>query len=148
MFKKFAADSETQAKNALAILDKIPTRRKELELHRAERIGRVRAKVEGKICFIGSTSTGAPDFVPTPLDPRTPGVIVHSNIVNTILAGRFIHQSGPAVNMLVIILVGAIVAFIAATRPVLQAGDCDACHRSWLLHYSTHTSCSACGNTG
>ena len=72
--------------------------------------------------MIGSTSTGAADFVPTPIGARTPGVVVHSNILNTILSGSFVRQSHVAVSVLVILAAAAAVSLIAAIRPVLQAG--------------------------
>ena len=36
----------------------------------------------GKMVFIGSTATGAHDFRNTPVDPKTPGVYAHMNIVH------------------------------------------------------------------
>ncbi|GAF98115.1 unnamed protein product, partial [marine sediment metagenome] len=73
--------------------DEILARDKPDKAARAERIRELRALVSGKICMIGSTATGAADFVATPLDGRLPGVVVHSNIVNTILTGNFIREA-------------------------------------------------------
>jgi CHASE2 domain-containing sensor protein/class 3 adenylate cyclase len=84
-------------------------------------IDELRPMIENKICMIGATGTGVPDFVPTPLDPKTPGVFVHSHIINTILSGNFVYPAGMLVNTLTILLAGIIVTLIAATRPVLQA---------------------------
>ena len=77
--------------------------------------------IKGKICMVGSTSTGAADFVPCPLGARTPGVVVHSNIIDTILDGRFIYEAHWSVNLLAILLAGAAAAAAAALRPVVQA---------------------------
>jgi adenylate cyclase len=71
--------------------------------------------------MLGATSTGVPDFAPTPLGPVTPGVIVHSNIINTILSGQFVYPAGMWTNTLVIVLTGILVSLLAATRPILQA---------------------------
>lgn len=79
------------------------------------------AIVKDKICLVGSTSTGAADFVPSPLHARTPGVVVHSNIIDTILTGRFIHEAHWSVNVLAILALGAAASAIAAWRPVVQA---------------------------
>ena len=82
---------------------------------------RLRAYVEGRICLIGSTATGAADFVPTPIGPRTPGVVVHSNIFNTIASGAFVRQPHPTIDVLAILFAGALVTLITARRSVLQA---------------------------
>ena len=81
----------------------------------------LRPKIAGKICMLGATSTGVPDFAPTPLGPITPGVIVHTNIINTILSGSFVYPAGMWTNTLVIALAGILVSLLAATRPILQA---------------------------
>lgn len=81
----------------------------------------VRNHVEGKICLIGSSATGAADFVPTPIRPREPGVIVHANILNTILSGNFIHEAHKGVNLLAIVLAGIAVTLLATHYSVLQA---------------------------
>ena len=122
--KKFAPDAQAQAraKKILAQLDTIPDRKQKIQRRLAERVEKVSQRVAGKICFIGSTSTGAPDFVPTPISPRTPGVVVHANALGTILSERFIRQSSPAVNILAIMLAGALVSLLAARLPVPQAG--------------------------
>lgn len=40
----------------------------------------------GKVVFVGWTATGSlADFVPTSIDPRTPGVLVHAAVVNAVL---------------------------------------------------------------
>ena len=85
-------------------------------------VAKLRPMVAGKICMIGSTATGAADFVPTPVDPRTPGVVVHSTIIDTVLRGRFVYQSDPATNILVIMAAGVVVSLAAATRGVREAG--------------------------
>jgi len=100
-----------------AIQAQVPPLMADVARHRAE----LTAIVKDKICIVGSTSTGAADFVPCPLGARTPGVVVHSNIVDTILTGRFISEAHWSINMLVILAMGAAAAAIAAWRPVVQA---------------------------
>ncbi len=82
---------------------------------------KLRQIVAGKICMLGATSSGVPDFVPTPLSQMTPGVIVHSNIINTILSGQFVYPAGMLANTLTILLAGVLVSLLASTRPILQA---------------------------
>ncbi len=82
---------------------------------------RLRARIEGKLCLVGSSATGAADFVPTPLHKRTPGVTVHANILNTILADDFVAESGPLLSGLLVLGAGIFVAGITATRGAISA---------------------------
>lgn len=111
-----------QSRKFLAVLDQITAANQTLREQIRNDKSRLRKHVEGKICLIGSTSTGAADFVPTPLGPRTPGVVVHSNIVNTILSGDFLHTSPGWGNWMVILACGLWVSAVAAWRSALQAG--------------------------
>jgi class 3 adenylate cyclase/CHASE2 domain-containing sensor protein len=81
----------------------------------------LRTIVADKFCMLGATGTGVPDFVPTPLGHKTPGVFVHSNIVNTILSGNFVYPADMLANTLTILLTGVLVSLLASTRPILQA---------------------------
>jgi adenylate cyclase len=49
-------------------------------------------------------------------------MVVHANIVNTIVSGAFVRRAPDWAEVAVILLAGAIVSILAATRPVLQAG--------------------------
>ena len=82
----------------------------------------LREIVAGKICLMGSTAAGAADFVPTPVAKRMPGMATHLNLFNTIISGRFVSQANFATGILVILLSGALVSVLAATRPVWLAG--------------------------
>jgi len=79
---------------------------------------RLRKHVAGKVCLIGSTATGAADFVPTPVHERAAGVVVHGNIVNTILQGAFIRRTRALADLLTIFLLGAAASYLVATRPL------------------------------
>jgi len=105
----FALEAELQQKNL------------ELETNIKTLTDELRPIVANKICMLGATASGAPDFVPTPLGPRTPGVFVHTNIINTILSGNFVYPAGMLTNTIVIVLTGVLVSLLAATRPILQA---------------------------
>jgi adenylate cyclase len=94
--------------------------RKRLDIERLRL--RLEPQVKNKICIIGTTATGAGDFVPTPLKPRTPGIVVHSNIINTIISGDFITRFHWALEVLVIITAAAVVSLLAAAWPVVPAG--------------------------
>jgi|GEM_PF-1279239 len=107
--KLFALETELQQKN-LQIENNVKSLMREL-----------RPMIADKICMVGATGTGVPDFVPTPLGENTPGIIVHTNIINTILSGSFVYPAGILTNTLVIALTGILVSLLAATRPILQA---------------------------
>jgi adenylate cyclase len=90
---------------------------KELSLLREK----LRARISGKIVLVGSTATGAADFVHTPVGARTPGVEAHANILNTILSGAFITDSPPMAGVMAVLAAGALVSLIASTRRVTLA---------------------------
>jgi len=110
-----------RAERILAALDALPAQRQRIAAEREALAEQLRRIVDGRICLIGSTSTGAADFVPSPVSPRTAGVIVHANILDTILSGRFISRADAIGDLVTILAGGTIVALLAATRPVLQA---------------------------
>ena len=88
----------------------------------AEELARIGKLVKGRLCIVGSTATGAADFVPTPIAAQMPGVLVHANIFNTIVSGAFVTEAHPAANLAAILLVGALVSLLGARLPILQAG--------------------------
>lgn len=116
----FAA-RKAEATDALSKLDRIVSANAAIEREIGEQTRQLRQWIDGRLCLVGSVASGAADFVPTPMDGRTPGVVVHSNILNTIVSGAFVRRVHPAVDTAIILLVGAIVAVITATRPVFIA---------------------------
>lgn len=74
----------------------------------------VRDRVRDKLCFIGATFTGvAADFVPTPLDPLTPGVVVHAVVADMVLSGRYLRFA-PAWSTYALIVCLGIASTLAA----------------------------------
>jgi class 3 adenylate cyclase/CHASE2 domain-containing sensor protein len=75
-----------------------------------------------KLVLVGSTATGndLSDTGSTALESFTYLVSKHWNVANSVIAGRFIRPTPPAVNLLLIILVGALSAWITwvVARPV------------------------------
>jgi adenylate cyclase len=49
-----------------------------------------RNRVEGKICFVGTTASGMKELKTTPFDPVFPGVEVHATVVDNILKRNFL----------------------------------------------------------
>ena len=76
--------------NLMGQLDRLPRVQQAKQAEIADLLTRLRRRVAAKTAIIGSTATGAADFVPTPLHPRTPGIVVHSNIFNPIINAAFV----------------------------------------------------------
>ncbi len=49
-------------------------------------------KIAGSIVLIGATAAGLRDIRATPLDPVSPGVLVHAEIIEQILLGQFVER--------------------------------------------------------
>ncbi len=77
---------------------------------------RLRPKINGKLCFVGYTATAVADMVTTPSYPRMPGVLVHSNLLNSFLQGQFRRWSPRWMQAVIIALFGISISFITATR--------------------------------
>ncbi len=108
-------DDRAKAGNFLQLCDAVDEAQADLKGREAE----LRAKLSGKLVFIGWTATGAnADFVPTALDGRTPGVFVHVVAANMVLEGHG-RQTAPAwVNPLVVVVLGVAATLIAASLSV------------------------------
>jgi class 3 adenylate cyclase len=67
------------------------------------------AALRGRLVFVGWTATGAAsDFVPTPLSPRTPGVVAHAVAADMVMTGRALRFAPPSSGPLLALLLGAI----------------------------------------
>ena len=86
-----------------------------------DHMARLRDRVAGKVCLIGSTATGAPDFVNTPTGSMIPGVYMHGAVFNTIVSGRFVRSAPVVLSLAVTMALGLAVSFISAHRPMLHA---------------------------
>jgi len=105
-----------------ALAEDYPAEKDKMRRFIEKRLAALRPHIQGKLALIGSTATGAADFVPTPVAARLPGVVVHANIINTIASGAFVHQAPTAVDLAAIVLLGAVVSFLAARLPIVRAG--------------------------
>ncbi len=63
-------------------------------------LGRVRPRIEGKVCLLGYTATSLADMVPTPTSARAPGVLAHANLLNGLLTGRLMSWWPAWANLL------------------------------------------------
>ena len=82
---------------------------------------RLRSQVAGKTCIVGSTATGAADFVPIPVQPRAAGVLVHANLYQTIVSGQVIRPAPKALVITLILLAGLAVSLITSTRGPVES---------------------------
>lgn len=59
----------------------------------------LRAHLNGKIVFVGTSAEGLRDIRSTPLDIFVPGVEVHVNVVEQILQGEFLKRPGVVIGV-------------------------------------------------
>jgi len=82
---------------------------------------RLREIINGKIVLVGSTATSVPDFLISPTGSRTPGVVVHGNIINTIMQRSFIRRPSRIIEIFIMLLLGAVISIITARfRPLIS----------------------------
>jgi adenylate cyclase len=77
-------------------------------------------KLKDKITLFGASAPGLMDLRTTPLEPASPGVEVHANIIQGILDGRILHQPGyiQGYEFVLIFIIGVALTF---TLPMLSA---------------------------
>ncbi|HOW19477.1 MAG TPA: CHASE2 domain-containing protein, partial [Phycisphaerae bacterium] len=76
----------------------------------------LRPLLAGRICLVGYTATAVADMVDTPAFTRLPGVMVHSNLLNTFLQRSFYRWSRPWERALIVLAAGALVTVLSASR--------------------------------
>ena len=86
-----------------------------------ERIEQLGPLIKGKTCLIGYTASAVADMKPTPVYDIAPGVMVYSNIINQILAGRMPHFAPRWINVTAIVVAGIVVAWVAATMSAVSS---------------------------
>lgn len=76
-----------------------------------------------RLVIFGSVATGnnLTDMGSTPLEEKTPLVTKHLNVANSILENRFVKRTSAAGTILLIIVAGAIAAFVTWRSKVLHA---------------------------
>ena len=81
----------------------------------AQQRDRLRADMEGRAVLVGWTATASiADFLPTSLNPRTPGVVLHGVIFNQILTGE-VWRTLPKWAVLLATVVFGLLATAAVT---------------------------------
>jgi class 3 adenylate cyclase len=75
----------------------------------------IREQVADKLVFIGMTATGsAADFVQTPLDAKTPGVVVHAVVAHQALTASAVHFVPGRVTTILVVVMGLLCTFAGA----------------------------------
>jgi class 3 adenylate cyclase len=79
----------------------------------------------GKLVIVGSAAQGndLTDRGATPLERDTLLVSKHWNVANSVITGRFIHRAGLTTELAIIILLGALTAFLTWQLRTLQASS-------------------------
>ncbi|MFP4435579.1 MAG: CHASE2 domain-containing protein [Phycisphaerae bacterium] len=113
--------SLNRADELLSLIDRLERARAALDESIETMEGQFAKLVKGRVVLIGSTATGAADFVPTLRGPRTPGVEVHADILRTLLSGWSVRQAGPAWDLLAILAVGLTATTIASGCGAVRA---------------------------
>lgn len=87
-----------------------------LQARADELLGELRKKLDGKFCFVGHTASAQADMVNSPVFENMPGVMAHANLVNTLLQNRIPTVAPSYVPILLIIIVGAIITLLTASK--------------------------------
>ncbi len=80
-----------------------------------------RKDIEGKIALVGTSAAGLLDLRATPFESIYPGVEVHANVIDNILAGDYIYKPSyvDAVNIAVIFFLSFFLIFIFIRTPFI-----------------------------
>jgi len=120
-----SAEEEQLLARIAAILAELsdPTARAETErlnaalrARNAELAKQLRARVADRICCVGYTASAVADLVSVPVFPVVPGVMAHANVINGLLLNRFPQVAPRWVNVLGILLFGAVVTVVTVSR--------------------------------
>ena len=87
-----------------------------LRARNVELIEQLRRRVKGRVCFVGYTASAVADTVHAPVFETMPGVLAHANLVNSLLQDRFPRLASRSMNALLIVLAGALVTLLTASR--------------------------------
>jgi class 3 adenylate cyclase len=83
-----------------------------------ELIGELRSTVASKICLIGYTASAVADLVATPVSNAMPGVMVHANVLNSMLQNRPAFRAPLGIQILLISACGLLTTLMTcAQRP-------------------------------
>jgi len=113
LFARVETLSERLGAEARARIERINTSPR---ARNAKLTGQLRRRVQGRVCFVGYTAAAVADTVHTPVFETMPGVLAHANVVNSLLQDRFPRLASRSMNALLIVLAGALVTLLTASR--------------------------------
>lgn len=64
------------------------------------------AQIQGRIVLIGTSAVGLRDLVATPLSSSFPGVLVHAEIIDQIVNGKFLTRPDWAIGFEIVVAIG------------------------------------------
>lgn len=83
----------------------------------------LKKRLSGKVAFIGSTALGAHDFRNTPVDPKTPGVYAHMNILYMFLNNFFyqdLYESMKYTFLLLLVCLAILMTVMYFGNPIID----------------------------
>ncbi len=103
-------------------------------------------KIEGHIVLVGTSAVGLGDIRATPIDPLSPGVVVHAQIVEQVLLGEFLERPDWATGaeIIYLLVLGLLLVFLiprfgAVGTALLGAGAIGAAIAlSWYAYTRWH----------
>lgn len=75
----------------------------------------MRARLQNKIAFVGSSATGAHDLRNTPVDSKLPGVFAHMNAAHMLLNNYFYRPEEESIRWSFVLLITAVLLLFAVT---------------------------------
>jgi adenylate cyclase len=79
-------------------------------------------ELKDKIVFIGLTASGLLDVFQTPFGKQTmPGIQLHASMAESVMTGRFVRPSGPALEALAMISLAVLVGLFSTLLPFTAA---------------------------
>lgn len=88
----------------------------------ADETERLRALLQDSVAIIGWTATGSiADFVPTSLEAKAPGPVVHGAMLNAMLTDHFIERAPIWVDVCVVLAIGIGITLLAASLSPIAA---------------------------
>lgn len=77
---------------------------------------KMKAALDGKMVFVGSTALGAHDLRSSPIDSKMPGVLTHMNMAHMLLNNYFYQPEDESVQFSLIILLVGMILFLIVQR--------------------------------
>jgi adenylate cyclase len=84
-------------------------------------LGKLREKVEGRICIVGSTHTGSTDLHPTPVATEIPGCMAHSSLISMFHSNSFPRIPWSYSSHMLLVICGLLITFASSRLSALHS---------------------------